>query len=83
MDIQPFVTRLDVSPEILEDPTARVPSEEYVRLCMQLVMATKDEFLLLGGIRRTRPGTFALMAHASMPAGNLKRSILRFFQFYL
>ncbi|MCP5015331.1 AraC family transcriptional regulator [Ketobacter alkanivorans] len=82
LDIQPFITRLDVSPEILQDPTARIPSEEYVRLAIHLVMATNDEFLLLGGIPRTRPGTFALMAHATMPAGNLQRGILRCFQFY-
>jgi len=82
LDIQPFITRLDVSPEILNDPTARVPSEEYVRLCMYLVMATNDELILLGGRSRTRPGTFALMAHACMPAGNLSRAILRCFQFY-
>ena len=82
LDIQPFITRLDVSPEILQDPTARIPSEEYVRLAIHLVMATNDEFLLLGGIPRTRPGTFALMAHATMPAGTLQRGILRCFQFY-
>jgi AraC-like DNA-binding protein len=82
LDIEPYIRRLDVSPEILEDPTARIPSEEYVRLAMHLVMATRDEFLLLGGVKRTKPGTFALMSHAVIGSSNLQRAILRCFQFY-
>ncbi|MGB3620688.1 MAG: AraC family transcriptional regulator [Ketobacter sp.] len=82
IEIQPFIDRLDVAPEILQDPTARVPSEEYVRMAMRLVRATGDEFFKLGGITRTKPGTFALMCHAVIGSGSLQRGILRSFQFY-
>lgn len=82
IDTQPYVARLDMSPDILDDPSKRIPSEQYVRLAMQLVQATGDEFLCLGGRRRTRPGTFALMCHAVITSANLQRAILRCFQFY-
>lgn len=82
LDIRPYVNELGVSPELLLDPTARIPSELYVRLAMELVKATGDEFLRCGGITRTRPGTFALMCHAVIHSDNLQRAILRCFQFY-
>ncbi|MCG8537718.1 MAG: AraC family transcriptional regulator, partial [Pseudomonadales bacterium] len=82
VDIQPYLDRLDVSEELLQDPTARVPSEQYVAMAMRLVKATNDEFIRVGGIRRTKPGTFALMCHAVINCSNLQRAILRSFQFY-
>lgn len=82
IEVQPFIDRLDVSPEILQDPTARIPSEEYVSLAMRLIKATGDEFFRLGGVQRTKPGTFALMTHAVIGCKTLQRAILRCFQFY-
>ena len=82
IDTAPYVQRLDMAPDILNDPNARIPSDQYVRLAAQLVKATDDEFLLLGGRHRTRAGSFALMSHAVIGSANLQRAILRCFQFY-
>lgn len=82
IDTRPFVERLDMSPDILDNPTKRIPSDQYVRLAMQLIRATGDEFLQVGGKRRTKPGTFALMSHSVITSANLQRAILRCFQFY-
>lgn len=82
IDIRPHIHALGVSPELLQDPTARIPADRYVRMAMDLVAATGDEFLLSGGVERTPPGTFALMCHAVVHSGNLQRAILRCFQFY-
>lgn len=82
IDIQPYLDRLDVSEELMQDPTARIPSEQYVAMAMRLVKSCNDEFLCVGGIKRTKPGTFALMSHAVINCENLQRAILRCFQFY-
>ncbi len=82
IDIRPYVDSLGVSSDILQDVSARVPAEQYVRLAMQLVVATGDEFLRVGGKAHTRPGTFVLMSHAAISSHNLQRAILRCFQFY-
>lgn len=82
LDTRPCIDALGVSSDILTDPTARIPSERYVRLAMQLVRSTGDEFLRLGGKARTKPGTFALMSHTTINSPNLQRAILRCFQFY-
>ena len=82
IDTVPYIQRLDMSTDILDDPAQRIPSDQYVRLAMQLVQATGDEFLCVGGKHRTKPGTFALMCHAVINSPNLQRAILRCFQFY-
>ena len=82
LDPQPYVDALGIPAELLADSTVRIPSERYVRLAMQLVKDTGDEFLRVGGKARTKPGTFALMAHATINSSSLQRAILRCFQFY-
>lgn len=82
VDVRPLIQALGVSPELLQDPTARIPADRYVRMAMDVVAATRDEFLRSGGVVRTPPGTFALMCHSVIHSHNLQRAILRCFQFY-
>lgn len=60
----------------------RVSSEIYTRFALRLMEITDDEFIRLGGISRTRPGTFAMMAHSVIHRVDLHTAVLNCGRFY-
>ncbi|MFT3689231.1 AraC family transcriptional regulator [Paenirhodobacter sp.] len=61
-------------------PGAPVSPEHYGRLWLAIAAETGDEFFGLGA-RPMRPGSFALMGHAVLHAGNLERALRRAIRF--
>lgn len=57
-------------------------SEIYAKVALRLMEIVEDEFILLGGMPRTRPGTFAMMTHSVIDSADLRKALLRCGQFY-
>lgn len=60
----------------------RLSNEIYAKFALRLMEIVEDEFILLGGVPRTRPGTFAMMTHSVIDSADLCKAILRCGQFY-
>lgn len=82
VNVDALIERLGILPSVLAEPNARLSGELYIRLASLLVRATQDEFILLNGIARTKPGTFAMMAHTVIQCPTLHKAMLRAGQFY-
>ncbi len=82
VNVDALIERLGILPSVLAEPNARLSGELYIRLASLLVRATQDEFILLNGIPRTKPGTFAMMAHTVIQCPTLHKAMLRAGQFY-
>lgn len=82
VDVDVLIEKLGILPSLLAEPHARLSSELYIRLASMLVRATQDEFILLNGTPRTKPGTFAMMAHTVIQCSTLQKAMLRAGQFY-
>jgi AraC-like DNA-binding protein len=82
VNCQALIERLGITEAQLNEPNARISSEIYLKLALMLTRATQDEFILLGGKRRTRPGSFAMMAHTVIHCHTLHKAIVRSGQFY-
>ncbi len=82
VNVDTLIERLGILPSLLGEPNARLSSELYIRLASLLVRATQDEFILLNGTQRTKPGTFAMMAHTVIQCSTLQKAMLRAGQFY-
>lgn len=81
-NVDGYIERLGIQPAVLAEPNARLSGELYVKLASLLVRATQDEFIMLGGQPRTKPGTFAMMAHTVIQCPTLHKAMLRAGQFY-
>ncbi|MCG8311816.1 MAG: AraC family transcriptional regulator [Pseudomonadales bacterium] len=82
MEVQPLLIKRDIPPNLLNEPMARVSSEHYVSIALEVVETIRDEFLRLGGVRRTKPGTFAMMTQSVIHCRTLKRALLQATKFY-
>lgn len=82
VNIETLIERLGIMPSVLAEPNARLSGELYVRMAGMLVRATQDEFILLDGVPRTKPGTFAMMTHTVIQCPTLHKAMLRAGQFY-
>lgn len=71
---------LDVS--LLAMPEARLDRDEFIRLLQTVMRQTEDEFIGLGRGRKSKPGTFSMMAHAVINCRNLEKAIQRSAEFY-
>ena len=80
-DYSDLLQELGISPELLEEPRARIAPEQFTRLLQGLWVALDDEFL---GFGRTvsRPGSFAMMCHALIHCRNLDKALHRGLLFY-
>lgn len=82
METEPLLVARDIPPSLINEPGARVASEHYVSIAHDILQQVKDEFLLLGGIRRTKPGTFAMMTHSVIHCQNFKHALIMASRFY-
>lgn len=63
-----------------EEVTAPVSARQYGQLWLAMAKASKDEFFGLAG-RPMRPGSFVLLCHAVLHAGNLEKALGRAVRF--
>ncbi len=71
-----------LDPTLLEDPHSRLTGSELIRLIQTLMAQTEDEFIGLAAQRRSKPGTFSMMAHAVINCATLAQAIRRSAAFY-
>ncbi|EKF74988.1 AraC family transcriptional regulator [Alcanivorax hongdengensis A-11-3] len=67
---------------MLEDPEARIERDTFIKLMLLIMEQTQDEFLGFGQGRKSKPGTFSMMAHAVINCPNLGTAVDRGFRFY-
>jgi AraC-like DNA-binding protein len=80
-DYSGLLQQLGISPELLDEPRARIPPEQFTRLIQGLWLALDDEYLGFGqGV--SKPGSFAMMCHAVIHCRNLDKALHRGLMFY-
>lgn len=81
-DIPMLLNTVGIERRTLEDPDARIDRDTFIRLMLSVMKYTQDEFLGFGQGRKSKPGTFSMMAHAVINCSNLEKAILRGIKFY-
>jgi AraC-like DNA-binding protein len=82
VDIPGLLETCDIPRNLLDDPDARIERDTFIRLMLEVMSQTEDEFLGFGQGRKSKPGTFSMMAHAVINCPNLEKAILRGLKFY-
>lgn len=67
---------------LLEQPDARIERDTFIKLMLLVMEQTQDEFLGFGQGRKSKPGTFSMMAHAVINCPNLESAVDRGIRFY-
>ncbi|WP_085629633.1 MULTISPECIES: AraC family transcriptional regulator [unclassified Pseudomonas] len=80
-DCSPLLQQLGISPELLEEPRARIAPEQFTRLIQGLWLALDDEYLGFGRAP-SKPGSFAMMCHAVIHCRTLEKALNRGLLFY-
>lgn len=80
-DYSNLLSQLGISPELLDEPRARIAPEQFTRLIQNLWLALDDEYLGFGHAP-SKPGSFAMMCHASIHCRNLEKALQRGLLFY-
>jgi hypothetical protein len=80
-DYSGLLEQLGISPELLDEPRARIAPEQFTRLIQALWLALDDEYLGFG-LGRSKPGSFAMMCHAVIHCRNLEKALNRGLLFY-
>jgi len=80
-DYSGLLQQLGISPELLDEPRARIAPEQFTQLIQGLWLALDDEYLGFGD-GPSRPGTFAMMCHALIHCRNLEKALSRGLLFY-
>ncbi|KAF0865302.1 AraC family transcriptional regulator [Pseudomonas sp. LD120] len=80
-DYAPLLQQLGISPELLDQPKARIAPEQFTRLLQLLWRELDDEYLGFGEGPSKR-GTFAMMCHALIHCRTLEKALNRGLLFY-
>jgi AraC-like DNA-binding protein len=80
-DYSALLQQLGISPELLDEPRARIAPEQFARLIQALWLALDDEYLGFGK-GQSKPGSFAMMCHAVIHCRNLDKALNRGLLFY-
>ncbi|MGH8384117.1 MAG: AraC family transcriptional regulator [Pseudomonas sp.] len=80
-DYSDLLQQLGISPELLDEPRARIAPEQFTRLLQSLRLGLNDEYLGFGQ-GRSMPGSFAMMCHAVIHCRNLEKALNRGLLFY-
>ncbi len=81
IDTVPLLQEAQIPPLLLGDDRARITPAQFARLFRALYRTTQDEFLALSPVP-SRPGTFAMMCHASLGCRDLGAAMERAAAFY-
>ena len=74
LDYSALLLQLGISPELLDEPRARIAPEQFTRLIQSLWLALDDEYLGFGPAP-SKPGSFAMMCHALIHCRNLEKAL--------
>ncbi|WP_433736738.1 AraC family transcriptional regulator [Pseudomonas putida] len=80
-DYSGLLQQLGISPELLDEPRARIAPEQFTQLIQALWMALDDEYLGFGRAP-SKSGSFAMMCHAVIHCRTLERALKRGLLFY-
>ncbi|KTC39125.1 MAG: AraC family transcriptional regulator [Pseudomonas sp.] len=80
-DSMPLLQQLGISPELLNEPKARIAPEQFTQLLQRLWLELDDEYLGFGHGPSKR-GTFAMMCHALIHCRTLEKALNRGLMFY-
>jgi AraC-like DNA-binding protein len=81
MDCSDLLLQLGISPELLDEPRARIAPEQFTRLIQALWLVLDDEYLGFASAP-SKPGSFAMMCHAIIHCRNLEKALHRGLLFY-
>jgi AraC-like DNA-binding protein len=81
MDTDGLLTRVGLSPSLLQVPQARVSAKHYGELWRLVALTLDDEFFGQDS-RRMKAGSFAMLVHAVMGCKNLGQALDRSLRFY-
>lgn len=82
VDIPTLLAEVDIPRAVLEQPGARISRDTFTRLVLKVMQYTQDEFLGYGQGRKSKPGTFGMMAHAVINCADLQSAVERALRFY-
>lgn len=82
VSIPDLLDQCGIPRKLLDDPTATVERDTLIHLMLLIMQQTQDEFLGFGQGRKSKPGTFSMMAHAVINCPNLGAAIERGIRFY-
>lgn len=71
-----------IARQTLEDPEARIERDTLIKMMLLIMQQTQDEFMGFGQGRKSKPGTFSMMAHAVINCPNLGAALDRGIRFY-
>ncbi|WP_137805320.1 AraC family transcriptional regulator [Pseudomonas sp. G(2018)] len=80
-DYSQLLQQVGISPELLDEPRARIAPEQFTRLIQALWLALGDEYLGFGQAP-SKPGSFAMMCHAVIHCRSLDKALNRGLLFY-
>jgi AraC-like DNA-binding protein len=81
LDTDSLLTRVGLSPSLLQVPQARVSAKHYGEL-WRLVASTLDDEFFGQDSRRMKSGTFAMLVHSVVGCKNLAQALDRSLRFY-
>jgi AraC-like DNA-binding protein len=81
MDTDALLTRVGLSPSLLQVPQARVSAKHYGELWRLVALTLDDEFFGQDS-RRMKAGSFAMLVHAVLGCKNLGQALDRSLRFY-
>jgi AraC-like DNA-binding protein len=81
LDCEPILAQVGITPELLNEPRARIAPEQFA-LLIQLVWRALDDEYMGFGLAPSKRGTFAMMCHALIHCRTLDKALQRGFRFY-
>ncbi|ARB46267.1 MULTISPECIES: AraC family transcriptional regulator [Alcanivoracaceae] len=82
VSIPELLDQCGIERRVLEQPDARIERDTFIRLMLLVMEQTQDEFLGFGQGRKSKPGTFSMMAHAVINCPTLDAAVRRGIRFY-
>ena len=80
--IPELLDKCGIHRQLLEDPDATIERDTFIKMMLLIMEQTQDEFLGFGQGRKSKPGTFSMMAHAVINCPNLGAAVERGLRFY-
>jgi AraC-like DNA-binding protein len=79
---EPLLASVGLPASQLNDASLRLSDEQFVQVMLGLMKLTNDEFLGVGGRKRSPYGSFAMMTHCIIHLPTLHPALLRGIHFY-
>lgn len=81
LDSRPLLAELNIHPELLDEPRARVTPEQFTCLVQRIWELLDDEYMGFGR-QPSKRGTFAMMCHSIIHCPTLEKALQRGTLFY-